>query len=128
MGSIDYARLNVLVVDDQDMVRDIVVAILRAIGCTAIRIAAGGEQALDMVREEAPDLILCDISMEPIDGFQFVERLLAVGQRIPTIYLTAHSNGDFVRHAKRLGVDAYIVKPVKRSALEEKIRHVLEAG
>lgn len=128
MTQVDYQRLNVLVVEDQDMVREIIVAILRALGCINIRAAADGQQALGLVAEEAPDLILCDISMQPIDGFQFIERLLAVGQRIPTIFLTAHSDSEFVRHAKRLGVDAYIVKPVKRAVLEERIRRVLAPG
>lgn len=128
MAQVDYSRLNVLVVEDQDMIREIVVAILRALGCGQIRAAPDGQQALRLVDEEAPTLILCDISMQPMDGFQFVDALHKSGRRIPTIYLTAHSTADFVKRAGQLGVDAYIVKPVKRAALEERIRHVLGAG
>ncbi len=128
MNQSDYQRLNVLVVEDQDMVREIAVAILRARGCGAIRAASDARQALKLVADEAPDLILCDISMEPMDGFQFVEALQKTGRRIPTIYLTAHSTADFVKRAKQLGVEAYIVKPVKRAVLEERIRAVLSAG
>lgn len=128
MSQVDYQRLNVLVIEDQDMVREIVTAILRALGCATIRGAADGPTALQMVREERPDLILCDISMQPLDGFQVVEALHKAGERIPTIYLTAHSTADFVKRAQQLGVDAYIVKPVKRATLEERIRHVLAPG
>lgn len=127
MTQVDYQRLNVLVIEDQDMIREIVVAILRALGCGAIRGAGEGREALRMVDEDAPNLILCDISMQPMDGFQFVEALHKAGRQIPTIFLTAHSTTDFIKRAKDLGVDAYIVKPVKRAVLEERIRHLLAA-
>lgn len=127
--SVDYQRLNVLVIDDQDLIREIVVAILRALNCRVIRSAADGQAALKLVTEEAPNLILCDIDMKPLNGLQFVEELHKQGfrdaKRIPTIFLTAHSNAELVRRAKLLGVDAYVVKPVKRSVLEDRIRHVL---
>lgn len=126
---VDYQRLNVLVIEDQDLIREIVVAILRALSCRVIRAAADGQAALRLVTEEAPNLILCDIDMKPMNGLQFVEELQKRGfrdaRRIPTIFLTAHSNAELVRRAKLLGVDAYVVKPVKRAILEERIRHVL---
>jgi len=129
MAKIDFQRLNVLVVEDQDMIREIIVAILRALGCRVIQSANDGREALRMVEQDTPNLILCDINMQPVDGFQFVEQLQKSGfsgpKRIPTIYLTAHSNADFVKRAKQLGVDAYVVKPVKRAVLEERISYVL---
>jgi two-component system chemotaxis response regulator CheY len=124
----EFQRLNVLVVEDQDMTREITVAILRALGCASIRAAAEGTTAMQMVLDDPPHLILCDIGMQPMDGFQFVDRLQKAGKRIPIIYLTAHSNAEFVKRALQLGVDAYIVKPVKRAVLEERIRHVMLAG
>ena len=127
MSPVEYQRLNVLVVEDQDMIREIVVAILRALGCGSIRGASDGDEALRMVADDPPNLILCDISMQPMDGFGFIEALNKAGRRIPTIFLTAHSTADFVARAKELGVDAYIVKPVKRAVLEEKIGHLLAA-
>lgn len=129
MFTVDYQRLHVLVVEDQDLVREIVVAILRALNCRVIRSAGDGHTALRLVAEETPDLILCDIDMTPINGLKLVEELQKAGfrdsKRIPTIFLTAHSNADLVKRAMQLGVDAYVVKPVKKSVLEERIRHVL---
>jgi two-component system chemotaxis response regulator CheY len=128
----DYTRLNVLVVEDQEMVREIVVTVLRALGCGVIRAAGDGDAALAQVLEQPPDLILCDISMQPVDGFEFVARLAEKGfagaRRIPTIFMTAHSGADMVARAKQVGVDAYIVKPVKRTVLEERIAQVLHTG
>lgn len=129
LAPVDYQRLNVLVIEDQDLIREIVVAILRALNCRVIRSAGDGQAALKLVAEEEPNLILCDIDMKPVNGLQFVEELHRLGfrdaKRIPTIFLTAHSNAELVRRAKLLGVDAYVVKPVKRAVLEERIRHVL---
>lgn len=128
MAQNEYQRLNVLVVEDQEMTREIIVAILRALGCGSIRAVSDGTQALQQTRADPPNLILCDIGMQPMDGFRFVGELRKTGQRIPTIYLTAHSTPEFVKRAKELGVDAYIVKPVKRAVLEDRIRHVTAAG
>ncbi|HTY69731.1 MAG TPA: response regulator [Alphaproteobacteria bacterium] len=128
MAQTEFQRLNVLVVEDQEMTREITVAILRALGCASIRAAAEGRSAMQMVLDDLPDLIVCDIGMQPMDGFQFVGELQKAGKRIPTIYLTAHSTPEFVKRARQLGVDAYIVKPVKRAVLEERIRHVMLAG
>ena len=128
MAQTEFQRLNVLVVEDQEMTREITVAILRALGCASIRAAAEGRSAMQMVLDDQPDLIVCDIGMQPMDGFQFVGELQKAGKRIPTIYLTAHSTPEFVKRARQLGVDAYIVKPVKRAVLEERIRHVMLAG
>lgn len=125
----DYQRLNVLVVEDQDMIREIVVTVLRALGCGTVRAAPDGNAALALVQEQAPDLILCDINMQPIDGFEFMRQLgdkgFAGPRRIPTIFLTAHSTEDMAERARQVGVDAYIVKPVKRAVLEERIQQVL---
>lgn len=128
MTQAEYQRLNVLVVEDQEMTREIIVAILRALGCGAIRAVSDGTEALRQTREDPPNLILCDIGMRPMDGFQFIGELHQAGQRIPTIYLTAHSTAEFVKRAQQLGVDAYVVKPVKRAVLEERIRHLMAAG
>jgi two-component system, chemotaxis family, chemotaxis protein CheY len=128
MAQSEFSRLNVLVVEDQDMTREITVAILRALGCASIRAASDGKAALQQVLDDPPDLIVCDIGMQPMDGFQFMGELHKAGKRIPAIFLTAHSTAEFVKRAKQLGVEAYIVKPVKRAVLEERIRHLLFAG
>lgn len=136
MAEIDYQSLLVLVVEDHDMIRDIVTSILRTIGFRKIRGASNGQNALRIVTDEHPDLIICDITMDVMDGFQFVEAAhkladtaqrmgLSTEKRIPTIFLTAHANAEFVARAKQLGVDAYVIKPVKRDVLEARIRHVL---
>ncbi len=125
----DYGEIKVLVLEDQEMIRDIVVSTLRAIGFRKIRTASDGQAGLRIVMDDRPELILCDISMERMDGFQFVEAMHKSGyrdeKRIPTLFLTAHATSEFVAKARQLHVDAYVVKPVKKDLLEQRIRHVL---
>lgn len=111
------------------MVRDIVVSMLRTIGFRQVRHAADGQSGLRIAMDELPHLILCDITMERMDGFQFVENMHKAGfhdgKHIPTIFLTSHATSEFVVRARQLGVDAYVVKPVKKDVLEARIRHAL---
>jgi two-component system chemotaxis response regulator CheY len=76
-----------------------------------------------------PDLIICDIAMEPVDGFKFVEALQARGfkdkDRIPTIFLTGHTEREMVIKAKQLGADGFLVKPVSAKDLKARITFAL---
>jgi two-component system, chemotaxis family, chemotaxis protein CheY len=126
----DITKMTVLVVDDNDFMRDLVASMLREIGFREIVHASDGEAALQKVKQENPSLILCDVDMEPMNGLDFVDRLrrtqLPPAKQTPVILLTAHSDAEIVQRAIKLGVNAYIVKPVKRNQLEARIATVLE--
>jgi two-component system, chemotaxis family, chemotaxis protein CheY len=127
----DISKMTVLVVDDNDFMRDLISSMLREIGFRDIVHANDGESALKKNREVAPELIICDIDMEPMDGLSFVERMRRHAPPPPTpqtpvIMLTAHSDAQLVQRAIKLGVGAYVVKPVKRAQLEARIATVLE--
>jgi two-component system, chemotaxis family, chemotaxis protein CheY len=85
---------------------------------------------LQKVKSEGPELILCDVDMEPMNGLDFVERMRRnqppPAKQTPVILLTAHSDAEIVQRAIKLAVNAYIVKPVKRNQLEARIATVLE--
>jgi len=126
---VDFLETKVLVIEDQEMIRDIVVSTLRAIGFRRIRTAGDGQAGLRAVMDDRPEIILCDITMDRMDGFQFVEAMLRAGysgeKRIPTVFLTAHATAEFVARAKQLQIDSYVIKPVKKDVLEARIKHVL---
>ncbi len=127
----DITKMKMLVVDDNDFMRDLVASMLREIGFRDIFHASDGEAALLKTKEVDPHMILCDVDMEPMNGLDFVERLRRNAPpppHIPTpvILLTAHSDAEIVQRAIKLGVNAYIVKPVKRNQLEARIATVLE--
>lgn len=127
----DISKIRVLVIDDNDFMRDLVASMLREIGFRDIAHAADGAAALAKAKEFDPGLIICDVDMEPMNGLDFVEQLRHRAPPPPTpptpvILLTAHSEAEIVQRAIKLGVNSYVVKPVKRNQLEARIVTVLE--
>lgn len=121
--------IRVLVIDDNDFIRDLVASMLRDIGFKDIAQARDGHDALRQLETAAPGLILCDISMKPMNGLEFVEalrkRAAPGGAEIPVIFLTAHTEAPIVKRANKLGVEAYVVKPVQKKQLEARVMSVL---
>lgn len=128
--ALDLGRIRVLVVDDNDFMRDLVASMLHEIGFRSIYHASDGEHALQQTKRYEPALIICDIDMEPMDGLDFVERLrqeTPAGQpRIPVLMLTARNETEIVKWAIKLGIDGYLVKPVKKAQIEAKVITILE--
>lgn len=127
----DYRKFRVLVVEDQPFIRQIVKGILRNLGFGEIREAADGTTALSSVQMNPPDIIVCDIQMEPMGGLEFLSILRgsrsARLKRVPFIFLTALGDETVVREAVGEGVDGYILKPVSQKALEARILSALLA-
>jgi len=128
--TLDVARLRILVVDDNDFMRDLVASMLRESGFREIYHASDGEAALTQTQAVEPELIICDIDMEPMDGLDFVEKLRKEAPpdrpKIPVLMLTARNESSIVQWAIKLGINGYLVKPVKKAQLEAKVRTILE--
>lgn len=122
--SIDYARLKVLVIEDEPYARSVVKQLLHRIGVLSIAEADGGVGAREALRAH-PDVILCDVHMKPIDGIAFVERLrtmrIKVLEQTPVIMLTADAQRDTVLGARAHDVKSYLVKPVDLDRLKAKL-------
>jgi CheY-like chemotaxis protein len=71
----DVAAVPVLVIEDNDFIRELVATMLRDIGLHDIAQARDGQDALSQIETADPGLIICDISMQPMDGLEFVEAL-----------------------------------------------------
>lgn len=128
--AIAAAAIRVLVVEDNDFVRDLVASMLREIGFKDISQAREGNDALGQLETANPGLIICDISMKPMDGLEFVEALRKHAwpgaAEVPVIFLTAHTEPPIVKQAAKLGVEAYVVKPPQKKQLEARVTMVLE--
>ena len=126
-GKISQTR--VLIVEDQELIRQIVWKMLKDIGFISIVEVSDGTQALREIQATKPNLMICDIAMEPMDGIQLVEAPHAKGfkgaARIPTIFLTGHTERELVIKAKQLGADGFLVKPVSSRDLLARIRFAL---
>ena len=107
---------TILVVDDDESIRELLRLHLSAAGY-AVQVAADAIEAGYSVLRAPPDLILTDISMPHMDGFQFVEALRADKSiaPIPVIFLTSIEDGD--SRGKELGAAGYLTKPVRADRL-----------
>jgi two-component system, OmpR family, response regulator len=115
---------RVLVVDDEPGIRELVQVALKFHGC-AVTTAATGNDALRLADSDRPDLIVLDIVLPDIDGFEVVRRLRAGGNEVPVIFLTARDTTSDTVTGLTLGGDDYITKPFSVEALVARVRAVL---
>lgn len=101
---------HILLVDDDRAHRSFLERWLRYEGYR-VRSAEGGQQGLELARQEPPDLILLDVMMPRMNGFQVVEALQAEGLRVPILFLSANDEPETLAQAAQLGVPL-LVKPV----------------
>nr|WP_030430089.1 response regulator [Allokutzneria albata] len=113
----------VLVVEDDRAVREALQLSLRRQGHD-VHVADSGEQGLAFLKEQRPDLVLVDLMLPGIDGFETCRRIRAEGD-LPIIVLTARSDDFDVVAGLEAGADDYVVKPVEPRVLDARIRAVL---
>ena len=115
---------RVLVVDDEANIRDLIEVALRFHGFTTAT-AATGEDALRAARRERPDLVLLDVMLPGMDGFEVCRRLRADGDQVPVIFLTARDTPSDTVTGLTLGGDDYVTKPFSIEALIARVHAVL---
>ena len=118
---------KILLVEDNEMNRDMLSRRLVRRGFKVV-MAVDGEQGVNMAVSESPDLILLDMSLPVLSGWDAAQKLKAapVTQKIPIIALTAHAMGGDREKAIEAGCDEYDTKPVELNRLLEKINHFLK--
>jgi two-component system, cell cycle response regulator DivK len=125
----DSARPVILLVEDHEDNRKIYRTILVYSGFDVLE-ATDGRSGVEIALHACPDLILMDMSIPHIDGWE-ATRILKSDPRtsaIPVVALTAHSLDEDREHAIEAGCDGYLAKPVEPRAVVEEIRRLLEAS
>lgn len=100
---------NILIAEDDAVLRNLYVKKFQMAGFT-IRIAENGEQTVTMLREQIPDLLLLDLHMPKLDGFQVLEQFPKETRTFGVIVLTNFDEQRYKDKAKELGADDYFVK------------------
>lgn len=118
-------KIDILVVDDEEMMRELLEDVLQMEGYS-VESAEDGQAALIRVKESAPLLVISDIKMPRMNGF---ELLKAVKDRFPdmrVIMMTGYSDDFTVKDALRLNADEYIIKPFNTHDITSVVKSVLE--
>jgi two-component system, OmpR family, response regulator len=124
-GMTDNDRIpQVLVVDDEPNIRELVQVALKFHGCS-VTTAASGREALRQADAARPDLIVLDVMLPDLDGFEVCRRLRAAGNEVPVIFLTARDTSSDTVTGLALGGDDYVTKPFSVEALVARVRAVL---
>jgi CheY-like chemotaxis protein len=119
----------ILLIEDHEDNRNIYRTILEHFGFR-VEVAQDGREGLRLAREAGPDLILMDISIPHIDGWE-VTRLLKGDEStagIPIVALTAHALPEDRERAREVGCDGYLTKPVEPTRVIEEVRRYLRTG
>ncbi|MGA7096897.1 MAG: response regulator transcription factor [Acidimicrobiia bacterium] len=115
---------DVLVVDDEETLSELVSSALRFAGYS-VRTETNGFDALRSIKTELPDLIVLDVNMPELDGFEVCRRLRRDGIQTPVIFLTARDDIDDLRTGFRQGGDDYLTKPFSLEELGLRIEALL---
>lgn len=130
MDGIRFDKLRVLVVDDNQHMRKLVVAVLQAVGVRDIFESPDAEHAWAHFREFSPDVIILDWQMTGMTGLEFVRMLRnsprSPGVFVPVIMLTGHTHIDHVRQARDAGVSEFLAKPVSVKAILSRLMSVID--
>src|ERR1700743_3248115 len=109
---------KILVIDDEEWLREMMLLALRQRGFEVIE-AENGEKGIELARKELPDLILCDVNMDKVDGYLTLSSLRSESATasIPFILMTGLADQAGMRHGMELGADDYLPKPFTIEAL-----------
>ena len=121
--------MKILVVDDDPSMVMLISLLLKVNGHETIK-AFGGQEGIDAARKEIPDIILLDVMMPVMDGFDVLRelRLNRITENIPVIFVTARNDAEFKKKAMSLGAQGYVTKPYSRDELIETINSVVYAS
>lgn len=125
------AKIKIVVIDDEVNVRETITEILTFHGYEVFA-AAGGKLGFQLVSQVKPDLVLCDITMPEMDGYEVLARIRGEERlkSLPFLFISAKNDADSVRLGMNLGSDDYLSKPFKAadliSAIEAKLKRFNE--
>ncbi len=116
---------KILIVEDNELNIDLLIQLLE--DEYELVTASDGEQGLELAQQTLPDLILMDMSLPVMDGYEATRRIKAIPKlsQVPVIGLSAHAMSGDADKARAAGCDDYLTKPLDNDLLFEKLEHFL---
>jgi two-component system, chemotaxis family, chemotaxis protein CheY len=129
-STVRYDLLKILLVDDNQYMRLLLAEILRAIGVTRIHEANDGAEGMKMMRDYPIDVVMTDLSMQPMDGIDFVKLLRtspnSPNRMVPVVMITGHSTLARVNEARDAGVTEFLAKPLTARGVVERLHQAID--
>ncbi|MFC3886394.1 response regulator [Bacillus songklensis] len=122
-----HLKEKILIVDDQFGIRILLTEVLQKEGYQTFQ-AANGFQAIDIAKQNAPDLVLLDMKIPGMDGIEILKRLKEHDQSIKVIIMTAYGELDMIQEAKDLGALTHFAKPFDIDEIRQAVRQYLPVG
>src|SRR5437764_1663211 len=124
MSRTEERASRILVVDDERSISDLVATVLRYEGFD-VRVAETGRKAITEVRTFSPDLVVLDVMLPDVDGFEVHRRLDADGYKVPVLFLTARDATEDKVRGLTMGGDDYVTKPFSLEELIARVQAIL---
>jgi len=116
---------NILIVDDEQSYRQLLTLVFESDG-HSIRTASNGREAVELVAEEAPDVIVSDVRMPDMDGIEMLRAVRETHPDLGVVFMTAHASVESAREAFKLGADDFVTKPFDVEELKLIVKKTLE--
>ena len=127
MIKIEMSSLKILVIDDEVFIRKTIMRVLNDLGVEEVIDASNGAEGLMKIKELDGkfDIVLCDLEMPNMKGLAFVNELRKLPEdqnpKVPVLIVSGHSEDESIRTAAELGINGFLVKPVSKQKLENRI-------
>jgi CheY-like chemotaxis protein len=113
-----------------ELLKILLVEILRAIGVNHVFEATDGAQALTVMRAQPIDIVMTDLAMQPLDGIDFVRLLRnspdSPNQMAPVIMITGHSTMRRIREARDVGINEFLAKPITVHGVMQRLAQIID--
>ena len=120
-------RYKILIVDDESFGRQLLEAVLLGENYDLL-FAEDGQKAINCIHEFLPDLVLLDVMMPEMDGFEVCQKIRSIDQmkNLPVILITALDDSDSIRKGQKVGASDYISKPFDPAKVLNKVKNLLK--
>lgn len=121
--------ITVIIADDHEMFREGLASLLETeSGITVLAQAKDGLQVMELLENHDPDVILLDIEMPNMDGFETIRAIKATGKKLNILSLTMHNSPEFIKNIFKAGASGYLSKDTGKEVLLEAIKTVHDTG
>jgi two-component system chemotaxis response regulator CheY len=125
----DLRPLTVLIIDDNEPMREIIATVLKSLGIRKIFVACDGVEALKIVTEREVDIIFTDLMMQPVDGLAFIRWVrtspASSNPYTPIIMVTGHATRASLDEARMAGVTEFLAKPLTARGVLHRVNEVI---